>query len=153
MKSMKKTEKCLRVALATVRFDNVPKTVISNCLSRCHVPHARDILDYEYSIRRNLDIESFSRRLKADLEGWLGVEIRRLHACGLHPVLYVGFYSRTLEFLNVRVGEETVDRLAKEGQSIRFSFDSVNNKRQIVISIPNEFISMIAKFHFTLELS
>ena len=74
-------------------------------------------------------------------------------ASGVNPVLYVGFYSRTLEFLNVRVGEETVDRLAKEGQSIRFSFDSVNNKRQIVISIPNDFISMIAKFHFTLELS
>ena len=148
-----KLKKNLRIALSTVRFDNVPKNVTSYCLSRCHVSHARDILDYEYSIRRNLDIEKFTRKLKADLDGWLGDEIRRLHTYGLHPVLYIGFFSYVLDFFNVRVGEKTLDRIAEEGRSIRFSFNSKDNKRQTVIFIPNELISMIAKFHFTLELS
>ena len=112
------------------------------------------MLDHEYDIRRYLDIASFVRKLKSDLAGWLGDEIRRLYELGLHPVLYIGFFSYDLDFFNVRIGEETIDRLARQGRSIRCVFDSENgSKERIVIEIPRELISTMAEFHFTIELS
>ena len=153
MKDNLNNMKCLRVALATVRFDNVPSSVKSKYLSCCRVSRTNGILDYEYCIRRNLDVESFSRKLKLDLDGWLGDEIARLNKFGLKPVLYAGFFAHGLEYFNGCFGEKTLNKLAGQGRSICIVFDSEDGQRAMAIVIPKALIALLAKYHFSLELS
>ena len=72
------SDSCLRVRHAVVRFDAVPKNIVSDVLEQTVLDAPGDILEWEYDFRRSIPAAVFWEKFESDLSGWLGNEVRRL---------------------------------------------------------------------------
>jgi len=142
----------LRVIHALVRFDNVPKNIVSSVLERTVLNDPGDILEWEYNFRRSIPAPTFWARLQSDMEGRLGREILRLRKHKLLPVLYVDIIPREYHMFYMQLSRFAVQRLAAK----KSGFVLCRRDREssgAIVEIPAPIIALLARNKFGIEIA
>ena len=142
----------MRVLHAVVRFDAVPKNVVSEVLERTCLDDQGDILEWEYNFIRSIPAAAFWQKLEEDLADWLGKEIRRLRKCKLLPVLYVGIAPRRYQMFYVQISRSRVRKLAMKKSAFVICRQDKEDSSSVV-EIPESIIALLARNRFNLEIS
>ena len=141
----------LNIAIASIRFDKVPPGVTSVMFERTILPLYGDILEWEYTLRRYISEAKLESKVTRDLNGKLGEEILRLCRLGLSPVLCVQYFCWDWG-IRLEVGHETLRRFAKKGRSMVMTFPSGRLRDQYGFQFSDEFIELLARYNFSMEI-
>ena len=145
-------EKNLRLASAIIRFDRVPADVGSVLFERISNSPDEDVLVYERPFPKNISVKEFYGRFQAACKGAVGMELKRLAARGLKPVLKIDYSSRQLDYLSVTIGRASILKLAKQGRAFRLSFPSQSGGIAWIMTIHREMFALLASYGFSLEI-
>ena len=142
----------LYIRHAVVRFDAVPKNIVSDVLERIVLGAHGDILEWEYNFRKSIPAAVFWLKFESDLSDWLGNEVRRLRKHKLLPVLYVDMAPRQYHMFYLQLFRPTVRKLAMIGSSFVLCRKD-DDSSSAVVEIPEYIIALLAQNRFKLEIA
>ena len=144
----------LHIGNAFTRFDKVPAGITSDFMERTVLPLYGDILERDYSQRKYMTSKQFQEKVIKDIHGGFGDEILRLCRLGVFPVLFISFFcwDWNLSRIRIEIDNGTLRRLSKWKREVYFSFPSIVYNTQNVIYLSSEFIDLLSKYEFSLEI-